>query len=980
MRMSGKTAAPEDRPIFLIGEDLDAVPDEGYRNFCRELARALSTKVVTRLYSAGGMVPDGIHSLPSSRLLVSARLWRAVRSHHPFVLVYAAKSSATLAALIRARLLKCLSPGAPVVMVALQPRHLSACGRALARLLRPDLLLVPSEGERLQAARWGARTGIVSCGIDLVRFRPPIPGEREVLRQRWGIPVGDTVILHVGHLAPGRNLLILEPLASRPATTVIVVGSSRTGREAQVLGQRLSEHSIRVIAGFQPAIEELYRLADCYVFPVTSPDEAIALPLSVLEALASGVPVVCTPFGALPERLKATNGIEFAWSSGAFAAAVERLLVTRPPTRAVAEQFSWDAAADQLLAHLGRLASPPSSRGRLRSFFRLALATTRRQWWRLEDVARVRIWGQSTGFSRRPPSAERVCIIERASGSARIDRPPASDAIGILSGEQQAGMYSPLAACAQFYGLSVTTGAGHELIGRARKGRWPLLGLSLGADSPVQPEALQPMKDFLREGGTVLVEGLGPAANQALGELGSHLGIEFPSCAELRRPCSGVQFAPDRDFAREFAGVRVDTDAYRRYFATIQGTVWAWVVSGTQRYPAVLEIAVGAGRLLLSAGNRRLESTLGADYGPRQALTVLPPMMAIQQLYSVRAWQAPAKFANFTIDDPALRRGLLGLDFHRALALAEEHDFHLTIATVPRDLALAETSVVGLLRAHAQRLSACYHGYNHCGYEFFSRPDGPPVRFRHRPLPVQERALEKAAEGGRGFARRTGYALDRIMVFPHGIGPAAVFPKLQELGFLASCNAFDREPLGAPPNPEPDVGMRPADLWWHGFPLMWRRSLRDQTFPFDLFAGRPVIAFSHRRRLGPELLPFAERASMLQRLAPDGLYWRGLEEITRHGYLQRNPDGRDWQVRMVANEICLHNPEGTPRSYRVGRPHLPPGTLLQVAGDSENQPPAAEEIRVTVKPGGTALVQLTTAGHGLARQAPGCSVFRSPVS
>jgi hypothetical protein len=83
---------------------------------------------------------------------------------------------------------------------------------------------------------------------------------------------------------------------------------------------------------------------------------------------------------------------------------------------------------------------------------------------------------------------------------------------------------------------------------------------------------------------------------------------------------------------------------------------------------------------------------------------------------------------------------------------------------------------------------------------------------------------------------------------------------------------------------------------------------------------------------------------------------------------------------MMANEICLHNPDGTPRSYLVHRPHLPPGTLLQVAGDLEDQPQAAEEVSVTVKPGSTALVQVTTTGHGLARRAPRCSVFAASRS
>jgi hypothetical protein len=103
--------------------------------------------------------------------------------------------------------------------------------------------------------------------------------------------------------------------------------------------------------------------------------------------------------------------------------------------------------------------------------------------------------------------------------------------------------------------------------------------------------------------------------------------------------------------------------------------------------------------------------------------------------------------------------------------------------------------------------------------------------------------------------------------------------------------------------------MRPADLAWAGFPLIWRRPLADGTYVFDLFAGRPAIAFAHRRALGPDLAPFVERSKAIDQLTDGRAQWRSLEEIARHCYLQRRDPHLGWQVRMLGNDICLHNPD-----------------------------------------------------------------------
>jgi hypothetical protein len=76
---------------------------------------------------------------------------------------------------------------------------------------------------------------------------------------------------------------------------------------------------------------------------------------------------------------------------------------------------------------------------------------------------------------------------------------------------------------------------------------------------------------------------------------------------------------------------------------------------------------------------------------------------------------------------------------------------------------------------------------------------------------------------------------------------------------------------------------------------------------------------------------------------------------------------------MTSNEICLHNPDGVPRSYAVRRPDLPTGDALQL---DDQLPSTAQPFQVEVPPGATAVVRVLPGGRepslGRRRQ---CSLF-----
>jgi len=71
----------------------------------------------------------------------------------------------------------------------------------------------------------------------------------------------------------------------------------------------LKKYGFRIIDEYVPNIEEIYNLADCYVFPTFKRHNCIDMPLSVMEAMACNIPVISTKFGGLPKIFKEGNGL-----------------------------------------------------------------------------------------------------------------------------------------------------------------------------------------------------------------------------------------------------------------------------------------------------------------------------------------------------------------------------------------------------------------------------------------------------------------------------------------------------------------------------------------------------------------------------------------------------------------------------------------------------------------------------------------------
>jgi L-malate glycosyltransferase len=147
----------------------------------------------------------------------------------------------------------------------------------------------------------GNRIEIIENGIDVEKYGPS--ENRDALRKRLGIKVGVPTVVHVARHHPVKDQAMLIRGFSEvkvPNAQLVMVGDGPLRGDLESLVKMLGISDRVFFAGIQSNVSDWLKAAD--VFALTSLSEASSLTL--LEAMATGLPVVVTAVGGNPEIVR----------------------------------------------------------------------------------------------------------------------------------------------------------------------------------------------------------------------------------------------------------------------------------------------------------------------------------------------------------------------------------------------------------------------------------------------------------------------------------------------------------------------------------------------------------------------------------------------------------------------------------------------------------------------------------------------------
>jgi D-inositol-3-phosphate glycosyltransferase len=224
---------------------------------------------------------------------------------------------------------------------------IASVGRMAVRSADAVVVLNRKVGAEIEALGPREPVIVLPNGVDTTLFRPPLDGEREALRRELGWD--DTPrVLFVGRLVAKKGIeaALAATAAGEGGFRLVVAGPGPLQPQGvpgvDVLGPIPSER-----------VAELYRAADALLLP----SRGEGFPVSVQEAMASGLPVVMTDDpGYAPHLDGAGPGVRFVPAVPEVIAGELRSLVSdgeawtaagEAVRRHARHAFGWDQAAER---------------------------------------------------------------------------------------------------------------------------------------------------------------------------------------------------------------------------------------------------------------------------------------------------------------------------------------------------------------------------------------------------------------------------------------------------------------------------------------------------------------------------------------------------------------------------------------------------------------------------------------------------------
>jgi len=289
--------------ICLLG-DFSGTPDEGMKNISKTIRDALSAR----------------HSVlaSNSRDMFRKDCFLRLRRFAPEIVHYL--HGPTIRSLMILKGVKLLLEGETKIVLSATRPYFSKHSRWAIPFLRPDLVLTQSKRFEAFFQEKRCKVSFMPNGVDCNKFNIVSKSEKRILRQKLSLPKDRRIVLHVGHIKLNRGLDIFKKMQQIESIQVVIVGGT-TEKSDDNIKQDLQRSGVLIFHEYFDDISIIYKASDLYVFPIRDtgnklPDTynqvgAIDLPLSVLEAMACNLPIVTTPFGALPRLFNQGGGLHY---------------------------------------------------------------------------------------------------------------------------------------------------------------------------------------------------------------------------------------------------------------------------------------------------------------------------------------------------------------------------------------------------------------------------------------------------------------------------------------------------------------------------------------------------------------------------------------------------------------------------------------------------------------------------------------------
>ncbi len=218
---------------------------------------------------------------------------------------------------------------------------------------------------------------VIPIGVDSAKFHPVSSQEKQQIRNRLGIPSRAFVILYVGSEQRRKNLLTMARALAQLSQSTANILFVKIGKPQSTMASKkfrellkvseLTKNSVFIDYATDMELPDWYSSADVFVFPSVA--EGFGIPL--LEAMASGTPIITTKLSSIPEVVGDTaimvddpfNPQEWAHRISELIYSPEKLQTMSRRGRARALKFSWSTYRENFIQVITNNRNSGTSKG-----------------------------------------------------------------------------------------------------------------------------------------------------------------------------------------------------------------------------------------------------------------------------------------------------------------------------------------------------------------------------------------------------------------------------------------------------------------------------------------------------------------------------------------------------------------------------------------------------------------------------------------